>query len=222
MIALITAGILTLGGVAGLVYWSLLPNDAPDDRRAGYAVGALLVLWVAALLVPNPIAPQVKGSLLLGMLLVLLAVGLWQSGVLPPYVAYAFFLIAYVLYGGALAAVPASHFTLWTLSLFIPFGLLAFWLRRSLAELWWSVLLFALTLFFALWHAFSWLVVMPNSSAAWMALIAVLVLAAAHLGQALSAFRPWRVQWSRFAFPLIGLGHIGLVWMLWLQVLPLA
>lgn len=220
MLALIAAGILTLGGLAGLVYWLRLPIDAPQTSRAQYAAGPLLLLWVAALLVPSPIVPQVKGPILLGMLLTLLAVGLWQSGVLPPYAAYAHLIIAYILYGGALAAVPAGGFSFWALLLLIPAALLAFWFRRSLAELWWSVLLFALALFLALWHTFSWLVLTPTSLAAWLALLGVGLLIVAHLGQAFSAFRPWRYQWAGAALPLLGFGHAALVWVLWLLVLP--
>lgn len=223
MIALIAAAILTLGGLAGLVMRLRLPDDAPPSERALYSAGPLLLWWVAALLVPapnEPINPIVKGALLLGMLLAILAVALWQSGLLPSYVAYALLIITYTLYASALAAAPASRTTLWALLLLIPAALLAYWLHNSLAELWWSALIFALALGLAFWHAFSWVTAAPTQPSAWLALLGVGLLAITHLGQAAVAFRSWRVDWNKAILPLFGLGHVALVWMLWLLVLP--
>src|SRR5690606_32261413 len=115
---------------------------------------------------------------------------------------------------------PASRTTLWALLLLIPAALLAYWLRNSLAELWWSALIFALALGLAFWHAFSWVTAAPTQPSAWLALLGVGLLAITHLGQAAVAFRSWRVDWNKAILPLFGLGHVALVWMLWLLVLP--
>ena len=216
MISLILALVVTAAALAGLVQWFRLPPDADPSRRSGYSVGAVAGAWLIALLAPVPVGVGYKAALIFGLTLTLLALALQQTDFLPDYVGHAHLLWAYLVYAYGFASL-----TMWTWPspwLFVPVVIAAvvYWqLYAGLRELWETILLYTILLTAVAWQALNWTIQAPATPAAWIALVAVLLIAAAHTIQAFTRFRGLSPRSTEVAFALLLLAQLPLAWSAW-------
>jgi hypothetical protein len=215
MLSLVAALIASVAAIVCLILWLGLPPDAAMPR-AGYCAGFVAAALLVALLSPAPPGLNYKAALLFGLILTLLALPLTQSRQLPDYVGHGHLLWAYIIYAYGLASLTAWTWpTPWLLLPLAAAAALYWRLFRHLADLWESILLYTGILVIAIGQAIVWVTQAAAAPQAWLALAALLVIAAAHTTQAFARFRHLPTRLAATAFPVLLAGQLLLSWSAW-------
>jgi uncharacterized membrane protein YhhN len=209
------AGALTLAALVGWVF-TLRASLAEDTRNIPvYALSTIVTTWLVAMLTPQGENTFFKAAVVLGMLLALIAVALRASQFLPGYTAHFHLAWTYILYAFAFASQTHGWPTPYALVLVVAAGLLYAWLQPGMAELWSSVAIYGLLLFFATWQALEFGVQHATLWLAWSALVGMLLIVAATLLEGQARFRQLRTSWVNAALPLLLLAQLAIAWSIW-------
>lgn len=195
------------------------------SQRTRYLALTALLLLITAIIVPEPVATFYKAAIIFGLIFYLIHWGLQLLPGVPAVVSCTLHLIGALLYMAAFATTHAGKWpTPWLLLPIVGLGLLYWRMRRQLAELHGSIVLYMVAFFLMLWQAIEMSVV---HSAPW-AILGLVGAVGLVTGQAISGVHHFihpiqrYAQWSN---GMIVLGN-GLVilsiwgtslsqWLLW-------
>jgi hypothetical protein len=191
MIAFYVALALTAAALAAALFL-LWPQPAPATagKSLQYALAAVTLSFLVALLAPEPASAYYKGSILLGLLITLLATVILFSRFLPDYAAHAHLLWVYLIYFTAFSAHTRLQLpVLWVLLIIAAAGVLYWQLSRFLAEVWGAIMAYGLILALAAWQVLE--LVAQNSAApwTWAALAGIVLAISAHTLEAIQRYR---------------------------------
>ncbi len=191
MVAFYVALALTVAALAALVLLVRGPQPpGHEDNSLIYALAAVAVSFLIALIAPQPVSAFYKGAILLGLTFTLIATGLLFSRFLPDYAAHAHLLWVYMIYFLAFTAHTRLQLpTPWALFVIAALGLLYWQLSRHLREVWGAIVAYAVILALVAWQVLE--LVVQNGAAlwTWAALAGIALAAAAHTLQAVQQYR---------------------------------
>lgn len=152
--------LLILGALASAFLYLWGEQIPAVSRSRPYFLPLTLVLiFLIALIVPTPVSIYYKAAILLGLILVLLGSSVYLLAGAPPVVNKAHWLIAFLLFMTAFAALhPLKLPTPWLLLLLLYTGAIAWRLWPRLAELQISIAIYGVALLLMTWQALEVLV----------------------------------------------------------------